>query len=62
MSTNLLKHVLLAALCLFSFALQAQTYPSQTIKIVVGFSPGGVPDIAARILGQQMTERWQQAV
>ena len=59
---NLIKPVLCAAFCLLSASICAQTYPSQPIKIVVGFSPGGVPDIAARVIGQHMSESWKQPV
>lgn len=62
MTLNIFKSFLCAALYLFSLSLAAQTYPSQPIKIVVGFSPGGVPDIAARVIGQQMSENWKQPV
>jgi tripartite-type tricarboxylate transporter receptor subunit TctC len=41
---------------------QAQNYPNKPIKIVVGFSPGGGPDISARVIGQKMTEKWGQSV
>lgn len=57
-----IKEILLASLCLFAQLASAQNYPTQPIKIVVGFSPGGVPDIAARIIGQQMSENWKQPV
>lgn len=60
--TRLIKKALLAAICLIALPLSAQTYPTQPIKIVVGFSPGGVPDIAARIIGQHMSENWKQPV
>lgn len=59
---NLLKHGIAALLCLLATTLSAQSYPTQPIKIVVGFSPGGVPDIAARIIGQHMSENWKQPV
>jgi tripartite-type tricarboxylate transporter receptor subunit TctC len=40
----------------------ASTYPQKPIKILVGFSPGGVPDIVARVLAPKFTEDWKQAV
>lgn len=60
--SSLAKQIFLLVFCLFAQAIHAQTYPTQTIKIVVGFSPGGVPDIAARVIGQQMSENWRQPV
>lgn len=54
------------SLALFApFATQAQTaaaYPQKPIKILVGFSPGGVPDIVARVLAPKFTETWKQPV
>lgn len=32
----------------------AQGYPARTIKIIVGFGPGGVADISARVVAQKM--------
>ena len=32
----------------------AQGYPSRTIKIIVGFGPGGVADLTARIVAQKL--------
>jgi tripartite-type tricarboxylate transporter receptor subunit TctC len=32
----------------------AQTYPSQPIKVVIGFGPGAAADILARLVGKQM--------
>jgi tripartite-type tricarboxylate transporter receptor subunit TctC len=37
-------------------------FPNDTVRIVVGFSPGGVADVSARIVGQKLSERWKQAV
>ncbi len=41
---------------------QAADYPNRTIRIVVGFTPGGAPDITARIIAQGLQERWKQSV
>ena len=38
----------------------AQAWPSQTIKIVVPFPPGGPTDTATRIVGQKLAERLKQ--
>ena len=40
----------------------ASTYPQKPIKILVGFSPGGVPDIVARVLAPKFTDDWKQPV
>jgi tripartite-type tricarboxylate transporter receptor subunit TctC len=40
----------------------AQQYPSRTIRLIVGFPPGGGTDIIARMLGQKLTESWGQQV
>jgi len=37
-------------------------FPNETVRIVVGFSPGGVADVSARIVGQKLSQRWKQAV
>lgn len=37
-------------------ALRAETYPSRPVRIVVGFGPGSVADIIARVLATQMSK------
>jgi len=58
--------VALAALCLGFFgrmpALAQAQYPTRTIHIIVGFTPGGGNDIIARIFGQKLSESLGQPV
>ena len=39
-----------------------QAYPSKPIRILVGFAAGGPSDVAARTIGQKLTEKWGQHV
>jgi tripartite-type tricarboxylate transporter receptor subunit TctC len=34
----------------------AQSYPAKPVRLIVGFSPGGVADVTARLLSQKLTE------
>jgi tripartite-type tricarboxylate transporter receptor subunit TctC len=40
----------------------AQDYPARPIRILSPYSPGGISDIAARIVGGMLTEAWGQQV
>ena len=41
---------------------QAQAFPTKTVRIVIPFSPGGSADLQARTLGQKLSEIWGQTV
>ena len=47
---------------LFSAPMLAQSYPTKTIRIIVGFPPGGGTDIVTRIVAAKLTEAWGQQV
>ena len=50
--------------CLFSAPLHAAdaAFPTRPIRILIGFTPGGGPDITARYVAQKLTETWKQQV
>lgn len=45
-----------------SFVAHAQDYPSRLIRIIVPFPPGGNPDLAARLVANQMAIDFGQSV
>lgn len=58
----------LAGACSIAHAAQkggpapAGEYPTKPVRIVVGFTPGGGPDITARYIAQKLTEEFKQQV
>ena len=40
----------------------AQTYPSQTVRIVVPFGAGSITDILARLISEDASKKWGQQV
>lgn len=52
-----------SVLALFSGMAYAQvSYPTQPIRLIVPYPPGGASDTLARTLADKLTQRWQQTV
>ena len=41
---------------------EAANFPTRPIRIVVPFQPGGLPDLATRLIGPKLLEVWKQPV
>jgi len=49
--------------CAFVFSLAAaQNYPTKPIRLVVGFPPGGGPDVTGRVIAQKLTDNLGQTM
>jgi tripartite-type tricarboxylate transporter receptor subunit TctC len=51
-----------AALAASTGRLDAQAYPSRTIKMVVPYPAGGITDALPRIMQEQLTRKWGQPI
>ncbi len=40
----------------------AEAFPDRAVRLIVPFAPGGVTDLAARIIGQKLSAKWGQQV
>jgi tripartite-type tricarboxylate transporter receptor subunit TctC len=45
-----------------TLALAQAPYPDKPVKIIVGFTPGVAPDLAARMLAEKLSEAWAKPV
>ena len=66
---NQARHALLTALltlCAFATAptvtIAQDAFPNKPVRIVVPYPPGGASDVTARLLGQKLSELWNQPV
>jgi tripartite-type tricarboxylate transporter receptor subunit TctC len=61
-----MKHTVLTlcGLCAIvpAAAVEAQSYPTRSIRMIVPFAPGGGSDVTGRILAQKLSERFKQQV
>lgn len=56
------KFLGIALLALASTGVGAQDWPQRPVRFIVPFPPGGATDIAARLLGEKLTQLWGQTV
>src|SRR2546426_8306687 len=52
----------MVAVLSFSAKAQAQAFPSRPIKLIVPYSPGGLPDTVARVLSLRLADAFGQPV
>jgi len=57
-----LKIVALITAAFLSTPAAAQSWPQKPVRFIVPFAPGGATDIAARMLGEKLTQVWGQTV
>ena len=64
-----LRRSLLATACVVAAinshtaaAQEKDNYPSKLVTLVVPFTPGGSNDVIARVVGQRLSQIWQQPV
>jgi tripartite-type tricarboxylate transporter receptor subunit TctC len=55
-------HVIVLLLVAAASSASAQTYPDRPVRILVPYSPGGITDIAARVVGAKLSEYWGHQV
>jgi tripartite-type tricarboxylate transporter receptor subunit TctC len=58
----MIRALAVLALAIFSANAWAQAYPNKPIRLVVGFTPGGVSDVLARALSARLSQNFGQQV
>src|SRR5215217_6533713 len=54
--------VLLAVMLFAASPVSAQNYPSRPVTIVAATTPGSLPDVLARGIGERLARKWNQSV
>ena len=57
-----MKAALAWVFLLASLSAAGEDFPSRPVRILVGFTPGGGPDLTARQLAPRLSELWKQQV
>lgn len=61
-SKSILRVLVFVAACLACFYVRAQTYPDRPVRFIVPYTPGGLPDVVARLLAQRLGESMHQPI
>ena len=57
-----MRIIALISAALVSMTASAQPWPQKPVRFIVPFAPGGATDIAARMLGEKLSQSWGQSV
>ncbi len=57
-----LSAFLAAAVGIPGMARAQSAYPERDVRVLIGFTAGGTTDVIARIIGQELAERWGRAI
>src|SRR3954466_10933242 len=57
-----MRFMALISAALVSVTAAAQSWPQKPVRFIVPFAPGGATDIAARMLGEKLSQTWGQTV
>ena len=59
---TLLGALLSASMLIFGLNAAAQSWPNRTVRLVIPFGAGGTADVTARVIAQDLSQRWGQQV